>query len=212
MSEADYACTYLGWRFRRTGFQSGTPPDNAFLAIRLNALQVPGSALRSVNYRCIDRFPCSCRRGTTSRPLHGWWLDRGQVCIDGRRCGVTRRRRAERCGHQISKKIRQWAPRGLRQWYDWVRLCRVFCDCWKCGIRHPRRTVLCQPVSKSSKNAITHSHDDGLPIMPTLGRAMDPASGVNNPPLVTPPFTNGLICLRVGMPGISDAELRGIGD
>lgn len=151
VSEADYACTYLGWRFRRTGFQSGTPPDNAFFAVRLDALQVPGSTLRSVHYRCIDRFPRSCRRGTTSRPLHGWWLDRGQVCIDGRRCRVTRRRRAERCGHQISKKIRQWAPRGLRQWYDWVRLCRVFCDCWKCGVCHPRRTVLCQPFPRAEK-------------------------------------------------------------
>jgi len=58
---------------------------------------------------------------------------------------------------------------------------------------------------------LPHSQALAFPIMPNLGRPLPPftTSGVKNPP---PPFASGLSCLRLGMrPGISEAELLGMG-
>lgn len=64
-----------------------------------------------------------------------------------------------------------------------------------------------QPIFKRRRKW-THSQVCGLPIIPIRGIAWDTTSGVKRP---LDALASGLSCLRTGIPGISDAELRGIG-
>lgn len=67
-------------------------------------------------------------------------------------------------------------------------------------------------TNTSTNRGATHSQPPGFPIIPIFGKPAPKltTSGVKNPPL--PPFAKGLSCLRFGIrPGISEAELRGMG-